>query len=173
MRVVYSPKHTGTYSSEDFVVSTAGGNRLTLNLRGSAIGPTVTLSASSFNYGNVPAGQTPSRVLYMQNHSDVPVVYDWQIDAEDCFSLSRPRGVIPPQTTGHVTVTFRAPSPACYWKRVACLVKDADPLSLDLLATAYDDKSRPPPFAARHIEGYINRVATGGAPVDVDPITVR
>ena len=66
MRVVYSPKHTGTFSSEDFTVSTAGGNRLPLNLRGSAAGPQVTLSASSFNFGNVPAGQAPSRVLYMQ-----------------------------------------------------------------------------------------------------------
>ena len=108
----------------------------------------------------------------MQNHSDVPVMYDWQLDAEDCFSINRPRGVIAPLTTGHVTVSFRSPVPACYWKRAVCLIKDADPLSLDLLATAYDDKSRPPPFTARHIEGYISRVATGGAPVEVDPATV-
>ena len=40
-------------------------------LRGSAAGPQVTLSASSFNFGNVPAGQVPSRVLYMQVQSVV------------------------------------------------------------------------------------------------------
>lgn len=74
MTVTYTPKHTGTFSSENFSISTAGGNKVTLNLRGTALGPKVVLSATSFNFGNVPAGQTPSRVLYLQNQSDVSFV---------------------------------------------------------------------------------------------------
>jgi hypothetical protein len=61
-QVTYTPKHTGTFSSESFTVSTAGGNKLTLGLQGSAVGPKVTLSAAFFNYGNVPAGQAPTKV---------------------------------------------------------------------------------------------------------------
>lgn len=71
MRVVFGPRHSGTFSSENFSIFTAGGNRLTLNLQGTAVGPQVTLSCTSFNFGNVPAGQAPSRVLYLQNHSEV------------------------------------------------------------------------------------------------------
>lgn len=55
--------------------------------------------------------------------TQVPVVYDFQIDPEDTFSISRPRGVIPANSTGHVTITFRASSPANYWKRVSILIK--------------------------------------------------
>ena len=50
--------------------------------------------------------------------------------------------------------------------------QDADPISLDLLATCYDDKSRPPPLTPRHISNYIARVEAGGPPVDKDPGTV-
>lgn len=51
------------------------------------------------------------------------MVYDFQLDPEDTFSISKPRGVIPANSTGHVTITFRASSPANYWKRVAVLIK--------------------------------------------------
>ncbi len=123
MKVTYVPKHTGTFSSENFSISTAGGNKLTLNLRGSAVGPVVTLGCTSFNFGNVPSGQAPSRVLYIQNHSDVPAAYDFQIDADDNFAFNRPRGIIAPMTTSHVTITFRSAVPAVFWKRVACIIK--------------------------------------------------
>lgn len=45
MRVTYTPKHTGTFSCENFFISTAGGNKVTLCLKGTAIGPTVNMSA--------------------------------------------------------------------------------------------------------------------------------
>ena len=80
LHVTYTPKHTGTFSSENFTLSTTGGNKLTLNLRGTAAGPVVTFSSRTFNFGNVVQGQTPSRVLYIQNHSDVPVYYEFQLD---------------------------------------------------------------------------------------------
>ncbi|KAG1664126.1 hypothetical protein FOA52_011949 [Chlamydomonas sp. UWO 241] len=169
MRVTYTPRHTGTFSSESFSVSTAGGNRLALNLRGAAAGPAVSLSSSAFNFGNVPVGQAPSRVLYMRNDSDVPAVYDWQLDAEDEFAVRAPRGVIVPHSTGHVTVTFRSGAPANFWTRAVCLIKDADPLALDLLATSYSEKARPPPLSSRHVAGYMERLACGGQPVEVDP----
>jgi hypothetical protein len=47
--------------------------------------------------------------------------------------------------------------------------QDADPLSVDLLATFYDAKSRPPPFDRRHIATYMDRLAAGGLPVEIDP----
>lgn len=45
MRVVYTPKHTDTFSCETYTLGTLGGNKVTLSLRGLAMGPTVTFSA--------------------------------------------------------------------------------------------------------------------------------
>jgi hypothetical protein len=63
----------------------------------------------------------------------------------------------------------RSPNPANYWRRVSCLIKDSDPLGLDLLATTYSDKARPPPFEHRHVARYLGRVGQGGAAIDFDP----
>lgn len=60
----------------------------------------------------------------------------------------------------------RSTAPKNHWRRVVCLLKDADPLSVDLLATSYDDKARPPPLSHRHITNYLTRVTSGGPPVD-------
>lgn len=45
LKVVYTPRHTGTFSSEGLVLSTVGGNKLALTLQGTATAPKVTFSA--------------------------------------------------------------------------------------------------------------------------------
>lgn len=45
MRVVYTPKQRGTFSCQNFVLSTPGGNRVVLNVSGQAVGPVVTFSS--------------------------------------------------------------------------------------------------------------------------------
>lgn len=171
MRITYTPKHTGTFSCENFTLSTAGGNRVPINLRGTARGPSVTFSARTFNFGNVAAGTVATRVLYMQNHSDIPVAYDFQIDPYDTFTLNKPQGVIGPSTTAHVTISFQTGVSSNYWRRLVCLIRDADPIGVDLLATSFTDKARPPPLEHRHITAYMNRIDEGGAPVDYDTHT--
>lgn len=79
------------------------------------------------------------------------------------------RGTIGPCTTGHVTVTFKAGAPANFWRRVACLIKDADPIGVDFLATSYNEAARPPPLEHRHVAAYMARVTAGGPPVESDP----
>ncbi|GIL85005.1 hypothetical protein Vretimale_9849 [Volvox reticuliferus] len=166
LRVSYTPRSTGTFSSETFEIGTAGGNTVSLNLRGTAVAPTITLSARAFNFGNVAVGASASRVLYIRNHSAVPVPYDFQVEPLDVFVISRVRGVLAPEATAHVTITFRAAVPSNYWRRLALMLKDADPQGIDLVATAYSDKSRPPPLYHRHVDRYLSRVITGGLPVD-------
>jgi hypothetical protein len=71
LSITYRPRHTGTFSCESFTLATPGGNRLAFNLRGHAVGPLVTLSTRSFNFGSLPVNQAASRVLYLQNHAEV------------------------------------------------------------------------------------------------------
>lgn len=44
MRVVYTPKHNGAFSCQNFVLSTVGGNKVLLNVSGQAVGPVVTFA---------------------------------------------------------------------------------------------------------------------------------
>lgn len=125
--MTYVPHSTGTFSSETFKIGTLGGNTVSVNLRGTAVAPTITLSTRAFNFGNLAVGATASRVLYIRNHSAVPVPYDFQSEPLDVFAISRVRGVLPPETTIHVTITCRATVPANYWRRLALLLKDAEP----------------------------------------------
>jgi len=53
--------------------------------------------------------------------------------------------------------------PLCTRTRTAH--QDATPISLDVLGTAYDDKSRPPPLSYSHICTYLARTAAGGPPL--------
>jgi len=165
LRLVFTPTSTHMYSCEDFYVGTVGGNKLTLNVRGTAAPPALVFSGNSFNYGYVAAGTPATKVLYMQNLSAVPVHYEFQLDPRDAFAMSAARGTIPAHITGHVVITFNAPVAANFWRRVVCIVKDADPMAVDLLATSYDDKSRPPLLQAEHVDRYYRRIAGGGPPV--------
>jgi hypothetical protein len=166
LRLAFTPKTTGTFSAETFALGTLGGNRVSLSLRGTAVAPRVTLSALAFNFGNVAVGTSASRVLYLRNHSPVPVPYDFQAEPHDVFSVSRTRGVLAPESTAHVTLSFRPATPSNHWRRVALLLKDAEPQGLDLLATAFSDKGRPPPLELRHLERYLARTAAGGPAVE-------
>jgi len=165
MRVVYTPKHSGAFSCQNWVLSTAGGNRVVLNVSGQAVGPLVTFSSRVFQFGNVPLDSTASRVLYIQNHSDVPAAYDFQVDPLDYFTFSKPQGTVGARTTTHVTITFKTHTAANFWRRVACLISNAEPIGLDLLATAFVDKMRPPPLEYRHVVSYLKRVEAGGPAV--------
>jgi hypothetical protein len=53
----------------------------------------------------------------------VPAVFGFDSDPLEVFSLSRVQGVIPPQSTLHITIAFKAAVPANYWHRLACTIK--------------------------------------------------
>ena len=78
-KVQFTPSMPGTFSSESFKAYTPGGNVATVKITGTAIGPSVTLSQSTFQFGSVVAGKSVRRVLDIENHSDLPV--HWQIDS--------------------------------------------------------------------------------------------
>ena len=160
-KVTFTPSMAGTFSSESFKFVTPGGNVATLNLRGTAIGPTVTLSTSTLQFGSVVAGTKVSKIVYMENHSDVPS--HWQIDSEclGTFSLDHDRGVIPPRSTSHVTVAFTPQEAANYHRRLVMVMRDRAPLAIDCIGTCYTDKRRPAPMYKSHVEMYRACCAAG------------
>ena len=165
-KVQFMPSMPGTFSSESFKAYTPGGNVATVKITGTAIGPSVTLSQSTFQFGSVVAGKSVRRVLDIENHSDLPV--HWQIDSEclGTFALGADRGVLEPKFQGipgkaQVVVTFAPIEPANYHKRIIVALRDHRPLAFDVVGTGYDDKRRPAPMRQSHVEEYRAMCAAG------------
>lgn len=123
LQIVYSPKSAGTFSCQTYTLSTPGGNKITLVCQGTAVGPQLRLSSRVFNFGNVKAGQSPSKVLYLENCSDVPLAFEFLVESNGVFSLTKARGVVPPRSMTHTALGFKGTIPANYWQRLVCLVK--------------------------------------------------
>jgi hypothetical protein len=123
LRIVYAPKATGTFSCDRFSLSTAGGNKVSLTCQGTAAGPHLQLSSRVFAFGNVRLGQAPSKVLYLENCSDVPLSFEFLVEEGSVFWLTKPSGVLAPRSMTHTAVCFKGAAAANYWQRIVCLVK--------------------------------------------------
>jgi hypothetical protein len=122
-RVVFAPHATGAFSCETFTLVTDGGNKLALTCKGTAVAPQLRLSTRVFSFGSVRSGITPSKTLYLQNNSDLPVHYQFLTEPGGVFTLTRPHGVIRPRSMAHTGVKFSGSAPGNYWQRIVCLVK--------------------------------------------------
>jgi len=123
LTVTYTPKTSGAPSFQRFGISTPGGNRAALQVRGAAEGPRLTLSTRVLDFGSVRVGQVVSKVVYIENTSDVAAMYEFRDEGGGVILLSRPQGVIAPRSVGHTRVVFAPVVPANYWRRLACVLK--------------------------------------------------
>jgi cilia- and flagella-associated protein 65 len=62
LTIRYRPRFAGTFSSEEFQISTAGGNVVRLRQRGCALGAVVALSQRALDFGDVPLGRAVKKV---------------------------------------------------------------------------------------------------------------
>lgn len=123
LQVAFSPKSTGTFSCQTFALSTAGGNQVTFTCQGTAVGPQLQLSSRVYSFGNVKVAQISSKVIYLENVCDVPLSFEFLVEQDGVFSLTKRKGVIPPRSMTHTALAFKATVPANYWQRITCLVK--------------------------------------------------
>jgi cilia- and flagella-associated protein 65 len=128
--VTYTPRAAGAHAFARFAVTTPGGGSggggraaATLLARGAAEGPRLALSERAVDFGDVECGRAPSKVVYLQNASEVAAAYEFRDDGGGVVRLSRPRGVVPPRGSAHTRVTFAPAAPANYWRRLVCVVK--------------------------------------------------
>eukprot|EP00741_Cyanophora_paradoxa_P021341 tig00021348_g20600.t1 len=175
LRVRYSPPSTGTFSAEHYDISTPGGNTIRVTCRGTAIGPSVSLSAPSLNFGDVQAGSSQSRAVTIYNNSDVAAAFHFQAERNGVFRFSRTSGTINPQSSVSFMVKFAPPEPCNYLRRVYCLVHHQRPLYIDLFGTCFDETRRPAPFDERHVKRHRSRrlplpLPEGEAPREEAPL---
>ena len=165
--VKYGPHCTGMFSSEHFEVITPGGNTIALTCDGLSVGPDVVFSTHSMNFGDVFAGQECKKPFRISNSSTLPANFQILAEQMGVFEFQRVEGIIPeemyPGKAGYIdmVVTFK-PTVACnYYKRIYILLKNQQPVYIDLLGTCYDLKLRPAPFSQRHVDAYRAREASG------------
>jgi len=161
----YSPRVTGTFSSDAYDIRTPGGNSISIKCEGETYGPEILLSKDFFNFGDVPITvpkKQVSRVLELLNHSDLPVPYFFYgCEANGMFGVDKPSGVIPPRLSSYVNLTFCPHETGNYFRRFYILVQNQRARHIDIIGTGYTEKRRPAPLQQKHILDYFLRERMG------------
>lgn len=165
--VTYHPHCSGMFSSEHFEIVTPGGNVIPMTCQGLSVGPEISFSTNSMNFGDTVSGTEVKKSFRVSNMSTMPAEYQILAEKDGVFEFSAVAGTVPsqmyPGKAGYIDlyISFKPKIPCNYWKRVFVLLKDQAPLYIDIFGTCYDDKRRPAPFSQRHIDAYREREAEG------------
>lgn len=156
LRLSFAPQAAGAYSCEQFLLRAAGAcATAALTLEGTARGPEVTAEPAVLDFGDVRAGESASRVLYLHNAAEAPASFALTLPGQGAFALSRAAGVVPPRGSAHVTVTFAPTSAANFVQRHRVLVKDSGAVAgFAVMGTCFSDALRPPPFTPEDVACY-------------------
>ncbi|XP_063789952.1 cilia- and flagella-associated protein 65 [Pseudophryne corroboree] len=159
----FRPRTVDMESVDYFHVFSAGNlTKTVLKVSGSCKGPYVSLQTSLLNFGVMNLGEKVLRTLEMTNSSDVPALYQFDIDtSESVFSFDRPYGTLGPRETQSVKIIFSPAHPIPHYRRVACLIHHQDPLFLDLIGTCHSDMVKPVIVLPKHICVYRTNMTRG------------
>lgn len=169
VKIAFSATTSGVYSSDTYEISTPAGTTTTLRCSGNAVGPALGVSQSSVNFGSLQIGATAKRSFTLVNNSESPAYFQFCTPdpsdggADPAFAVEPIRGLVPARASLPITVTLQPRGSMGFYRRLVCLVRAGIPLWVDLIATAYDESSRPPPLAQRHVDRYYaRRISTEG-----------
>ena len=161
----FSPKVTGTFTSDRFEIHTPGGNTVPIECVGEAIGPEVEASKQIVNFNDVSIElpmKSSSRILELHNRSDIPVPFQlYGTEANGLFHASPAYGVLPPRLNAFINFVFSPTEPGNYYRRVYVLFLNASPIAIDLIGSGFNDKRRPLPIAPTFVHDYLRREARG------------
>ena len=161
VKVTYSPSIVNLISCTHYNIICTGGNTIQFESKGEASGLDIKLSADSINFGEIKLGSTTSRMLLLQNDSDLPAVFQFYSDKKSIFGLSHTTGTINSKSTFRVIISFNPVNTMNYYQRLYCLIRNHQLLYVDLLGTCFDLLNRPKPILQKHIDMFRKRVTEG------------
>ena len=165
LTVTYTPESTSAHYTNDFVMTTVGGNKIDFRCTGTAIGPKVSLAVRVLDFGDVDldAPSKHEKIIAMKNESAMEAQFQFVgCDPGGAFVITPFTGTLGPKKIQNIAIRFDPNSPINYFKRVHVVVKHSDEaLFIDLLGTAYNSKARPAPFTHKYVKYYLNRIASG------------
>jgi len=161
VKIKYTPFVVYMLSSKNYIITTDSGNSQRFTCLGSAVGLQVALSSKVCNFGEVKSGNSTSRIITVDNSSNLPCSYKFFVDRRSVFSFKKTEGNIPSRSSERIIIYFTPKETISYYLRVFCLVRNHTMLYLDLLGTCYDIMYRPVPLSQRDIEQFRNAVLLG------------
>lgn len=168
VRVHYNPSSPGVLQSGVFQLDCLEGNTLQLELSGTTIGPRVTTSASSFDFGAIDLERLPTlkqrtRHLTLRNPTAVEATFALLNTAPGAAFVVQPhQGTVPAHSTLQVAVTFQPAHPVLYYRRLHLLVEGAaEVVFVDVFGGAYNTTVRPPALTLSDVEAALLRAARG------------
>lgn len=82
-------------------------------------------------------GSRATHVVTLTNASRVAAEFQWACGGAGAFGISDVFGVLPALLPKSIVVTFAPTAAGNYYRRLVCLVRDADPVWVDVMGTAY------------------------------------
>lgn len=100
-------------------------------------------------------------MLNVVNSSDLPTSFQFITDKSNLFSFSMTEGVVKPNSSQRIIITFSPQRTGNFYERIFCLVKNHKVLYVDLMGTSYDVLTKPVPLGQRHVDTYRHKVIMG------------
>lgn len=159
--VTYTPQLAGVKSCTLFKIAAFGGNQIEFSCSGQADGYNVELSSKTVQFGEVQVQQTTNRLLNVVNNSDLPTSFQFFTDKSNLYSFSVSEGIVKPNASQRIIITFSPQRTGNFYERIFCLVKNHKVLYVDLMGTSYDILTKPVPLSQRHVDAYRHKVIMG------------
>ena len=106
-------------------------------------------------------GKEVSRVLTVNNDSDLPTKYEFYSEHGNIFSFSKNKGVVNGNSSSRIIVTFIPKNTMCYYERVFCIVRNHSLLYVDFIGLCYDLLIKPLSITQKHVDSFRRRVVEG------------
>lgn len=160
----YHPKLVLANYVENFIIKVSN-KCATFKVKcvGKSDGPMVSISHTSINFFQLFIGEkTTHKITLTNNSAHAAVPFQFAIDPDtSVFHIDKCSGTIKPKDWVHLTVTFRPQNPIQYYRTVACLVPDQEPMFIDLMGTCHDMHNRPYILQMKHLHDFKKRQIDG------------
>jgi len=161
--ITFTPNTVDACSIDYFSVASVGDiSRSVIKCVGSSTGPEVTLGLNHINFMQLDEGRTATRTLDIINISNVEAIYQFELDCEEsAFKFQTTSGILKPNSTQTIIISFVPQFPINYFRRIACLVHNQPPLYLDLMGTCHSETEKPAVLKYDHVVRYHTHVERG------------
>ncbi|KAH0791847.1 hypothetical protein GPJ56_004204 [Histomonas meleagridis] len=161
VKILFHPTNFDFFAFANITFSTAGGNSATTRCRAYVTGPTVTIDRTTLSLGSVHLKSTSSNIFNISNHSDRRILFQFLIEPTSVFRFDPIQGILPPNYSKAIRVTFSPQHPIVYHRRVILVIHQHHPMAIDVFGSAFDTFNHPPKIKTSSVEKYYQAIAQG------------
>ncbi|XP_060224626.1 cilia- and flagella-associated protein 65 [Meriones unguiculatus] len=163
LSLFFHPNTLDSRTRDYFSIVPAGcASQTQLQVVGFCRGPQVVLQHYCINFSWVRLGEHAEQTLWIENRSDCPGHFQFDIDCqESVFSIRPTFGTLAGKARITLHCAYQPMHPIICFRRVACLIHHQDPLFLDLIGTCHSEDIKPAILRPQHLTWYRTHLARG------------